>query len=243
MLFSYSVVSDSFWPHCTAAHQASLSFTISRSLFRLMPIELVIPSSHLVRCCPLLLLPSIFPTIRVFSSGGQSIGASTSAFAMNTHGWFPLRLTGLISLLFRVLSRVLSSTTNWKHLFFVAQPSLWSNSYDYWKTIALTIQTFVGKVMFLLFNTLSRFVMAFLPRSKHLLMSWLQGFPGGSAVNNLPAVQEFQETQVQSLGWEDPLEEDMATYSSILAWRIPWTEEPGWLQSIRSQRVRWTEVT
>ena len=93
--------------------------------------------------------------------------------------------------------------------------------HDYWKTIALTIQTFVGKVMFLLFNTLSRFVMAFLPRSKRLLMLWLQGFPGGSAVNNLPAVQEFQETQVQSLGWEDPLEEDMATYSSILPWRIP----------------------
>ena len=50
------------------------------------------------------------------------------------------------------------------------------------------------------------------------------GFPGGSAVNNLPEMQEFQEIQVQSLGWEDPLEENMATHSSILAWRIPWTE-------------------
>ena len=86
--------------------------------------------------------------------------------------------------------------------------------HDYWKTIALTIQTFVGKVM-------SRFVMAFLPRSKRLLMSWLQGFPDGSAVNNLPVMQEFQEIKIQSLGWEDPLEEDMATHSSILAWRIP----------------------
>ena len=61
------------------------------------------------------------------------------------------------------------------------------------------------------------------------------GFPCGSAVKNPPAVQELQ---VQSLGWEDPLEDGMATHSSILAWRIPWTEEPGKLQSIGSQRVR-----
>ena len=57
-------------------------------------------------------------------------------------------------------------------------------------------------------------------------------------VKNLPAIQEMQETQVRSLGREDPLEEGMATHSSILAWRIPWTEEPGGLQSIGSQRVR-----
>ena len=58
------------------------------------------------------------------------------------------------------------------------------------------------------------------------------------AVMNLPAMQETQETQVRSLGWEDPLEEEMATHSSILAWKIPWTEEPDGLQSIGSQRVR-----
>ena len=57
-------------------------------------------------------------------------------------------------------------------------------------------------------------------------------------VKNLPAIQELQETGVQSLGWEDPLEEGMATHSSILAWEIPWTEEPGGLQSIGLQRVR-----
>ena len=56
-------------------------------------------------------------------------------------------------------------------------------------------------------------------------------------VKNLPAMQELQETQVLSLGWEGPLEEGMATHSSILAWRIPWTEEPGGLQSTGSQRV------
>ena len=53
-----------------------------------------------------------------------------------------------------------------------------------------------------------------------------KGFPGGSVVKNLPAMQETQETRVPSLGWEDPLEEEMATHSSILAWSIPWTEEP-----------------
>ena len=63
------------------------------------------------------------------------------------------------------------------------------------------------------------------------------GFPGGSAVKNLPAMQEMQETWVGSLGREDPLEEGMATHSSILAWRIAWIEEPGGLQFIGSQRV------
>ena len=64
------------------------------------------------------------------------------------------------------------------------------------------------------------------------------GFQGGSAVKNLPAMQEMHEMQVQSLGWEDPLEEKMAAHSSILAWRIPWTEEPGGLLSIGSHRIR-----
>ena len=64
-----------------------------------------------------------------------------------------------------------------------------------------------------------------------------EGFPGGSVVKNLPAMQEPQEMGVQSLGWEDPLEEEMTTHSSILAWRIPWTEEPDGLQSMGLQRV------
>ena len=65
----------------------------------------------------------------------------------------------------------------------------------------------------------------------------LWGFLGGSVIKNLPAMQEPQEMQVQSLGRENPLEKDMATHSSTLAWRIPRTEEPGRLQSMRSQRV------
>ena len=87
----------------TAARQASLAITISGSLLKLMSIELLMPSNHLVLSCPLLLLPSIFPSIKVFSSdwlfasGGQSIGASASVLPMNIQDWFPLALTGLIS--------------------------------------------------------------------------------------------------------------------------------------------------
>ena len=65
------------------------------------------------------------------------------------------------------------------------------------------------------------------------------GFCSGSAIKNLPAIRDPQETQVQSLGQEDPLEEDIATHFSILAWRIPWTDEPGGLQSIGWQRVEY----
>ena len=68
-------------------------------------------------------------------------------------------------------------------------------------------------------------------------------FPSGSVVKNPPAMQETQEMQVWSLGWEDPLEEEMATHSSILAWRIPWTEEPDGLPSIGSQTVGHNWVT
>ena len=64
-----------------------------------------------------------------------------------------------------------------------------------------------------------------------------QGFPVGSAVKNLLAIQELQETQVRSLGWEDPLEKGMATHSSILAWKIPWTEEPMVYEIAKSQTL------
>ena len=101
---------------------ASLSFTISQSLLRLMSIESVMPSNHPILCCPLLLLPSVFASIRVFSknwlfaSGGQSIGTSASAsvLPMNIQGWYPLGLTGLISLLSKGLSRVFTSWATWE---------------------------------------------------------------------------------------------------------------------------------
>ena len=121
-----------------------------------------------------------FPMNQLFKSGGQSVGASTSAsvLPMSIQGWFPLRWTGLISLKSKGPSRVFSSTTIQRCQFFSAQPSLWSHSHiRTWqtgKTIALITRTSVGKVMSLLFNMLSRFVIPFLPRSQHLLISWLQ---------------------------------------------------------------------
>ena len=120
-----------------------------------------------------------FPMSQFFTSGGQSIGvsASTSVLPMNIQDWFPLRLTGWISLQSKGLSRVFSNTTVQKHQFFsisfLYSPTL-TSIHDHWKTIALTRQTFVGKVMSLLLNMLSRLVITFLPRSKHLLISWLQ---------------------------------------------------------------------
>ena len=160
----------------TVAHQASLFFTISQSLLKLMSIESMMLSNHLILCRPLL-LPSIFPSIRFFSneqlfaSGDQSTGASASAsvLPMNIQGWFPLGLTGLISLLSKGLSRVFFSTRVLQRSGFLrvqlSHPYMTTG-----KTIVLTIQTFVGKTMSRLFNMLCRFVIAFLPRSKHLFI-------------------------------------------------------------------------
>ena len=116
----------------TAACQASLSITNSWSLCKLMSIESVMPSNHLILCHPLLLLPSIFPSIRsfpvshFFASGGQSIGISTSASAlpMNIQDWFLLGWPGWIALQSKGLSRVFSNTTIQKHQLFGAQLSL-----------------------------------------------------------------------------------------------------------------------
>ena len=117
----------------TAACQASLSITNSRSILKVMSIESVMPSNHLILCCTLLLLLSIFPSIRsqLFTSGGQSIGvsASTSVLLMNTLAWSHLGWTGWISLQSKGRSRVFSNTIVQKHPFFSAQLSLWSNSH------------------------------------------------------------------------------------------------------------------
>ena len=129
-------------------------------------------SNHLILCCPLLLLPSVLPSIvsspksQLFTSGGQSIRASASASDLpkNTQDWSPLGWTGWISLQSKVLSRVFSNNHSskacilWCSAFFIVQLS-----HPYMttgKTIALTRWTFVGKVMSLLFNVLSRFVIA-----------------------------------------------------------------------------------
>ena len=120
-----------------AACQASLSITNSRSSPKLMSIESVMPSSHLILCRPLLLLPPIPPSIRAFPMsqlfpwGGQSIGVSALAsfLPQNTQDWSPLEWTGWISLQSKGLSRVFSNTTVQKHQFFGTQLSSWSNSH------------------------------------------------------------------------------------------------------------------
>ena len=120
----------------TAACQASLSITNSQSLWKLMSIESVMPSNHLILCCPLL-LPSILPSVgsfqmsQFFKSGGQIIGvsASTSVLPMYIQDWFPLGWSGWISLQSKGLSRVFSNTTVQKHQFFCAQLSSQSNSH------------------------------------------------------------------------------------------------------------------
>ena len=170
----------------TAALQTSLTFTISWSLLKLTSIELVMPSNHLILCHLLLLLPSIFPSIRIFSSElalhirwpkycSFSFNISLSneysgliSFRMNWLDLLAVQGT-LKSLLQHHSSKV---SIPWSLAFFMVQLS-----HPYMttgKTIALTIRTFVGKEMSLLFNTLSRFIIVFLPRSKSLLISWLQ---------------------------------------------------------------------
>ena len=123
-----------------------------------------------------------FPRSQFFTSGGQITGGSTSAsgLPMNIQDWFPLGLTGLISLQSMDLSRVFSNTTVQKHnplAINLLYGSTLTSIHTTAKTIALILWTFVGKVMSLLFNMPSRFVIAFLPRGKHLLISWLQSPP------------------------------------------------------------------
>ena len=132
-----------------AALQASLSITNSWNLLKLMSIQSVMPSNHLILCCPLLLPPSIFPSIRIFSNESAlcirwpSIGVSDSAsvLPMNIQDWFPLGWTGWISLQSKGLSRVFFNTTVQKHQFFSTQLSLYYNSlpfiHDYWKNNSL----------------------------------------------------------------------------------------------------------
>jgi len=179
---SRSVVSDSLWPHGSAALQASLSITSSRSSPKLMSIE----SSHLILCHLLLLLPSIFPSTGVFSN------ESALCITWSKYWRFSFNISpsdeclGLISfttdwldiLAIQGTLKSLLQHHSWKasilchSAYFTVQLS-----HPYMttgKTIALTRRTFVGKVMSLLLNMLSRLVITFLPRSKRLFISWLQ---------------------------------------------------------------------
>ena len=170
----------------TAARQASLSITNSSSLLKLMATESVMPSNHLILCCPLLSLPSIFPSIRVFSNESalhirwpKYWSFSFNINPSNVHtGLISFRMDWLDLLavqgtLKSLLQHHCSKASILQHsAFFIVQLS-----HPYMttgKTIALTRRTFIGKVMSLLFNTLSRLVITFLPRSKCLLISWRQ---------------------------------------------------------------------
>ena len=170
----------------TAARQASLSFTDSQSLLKLMSSESVMPTNHFILCHPLVLPTSFFPSIRVFSnesvlhircpkywSFSFNISPSNehSGLISFTMDW--LDLLAVQGTLKSLLQHHISKASILRcSAFFIVQLS-----HPYMTTgkiIALTRRTFVGKVMSLLFNMLSRLIITFLPRSKHLLISWLQ---------------------------------------------------------------------
>ena len=170
----------------TAARQASLSITNSWSLLKVMSIELVMPSSHLILCCPLLLLPPIPPSIRVFSNESAlpirgpeywsfsfSISPSNEYSGLISFRMDCLDLPAVQGTLKSLLQHHSSKASILRcSAFFIVQLS-----HPYMttgKTIALTRWTFVGKVKSVPFNQVSWLVLAFLPRSKHLLLSWMQ---------------------------------------------------------------------
>ena len=169
-----------------AACQASLSITNSQNLFRLLSLEMVMPSNHLSLCCPILLLPSIFPSIRVFSdesplhirwpkywSFSFNISPSNEYSELISYRMDCLDLLAVQGILKTLLQhRSLKASILPCSTFFIVQLSHPYRTTG--KTIALIRWSFVGKVMSLLFNMLSRLFITFLPRSKHLLISWLQ---------------------------------------------------------------------
>ena len=184
--FSGSVTSDSLWPRESQHARPPCPLPTSRVYSNSCPssrwchpaiLSSVVPFSSCPQSLPAL---GFFPTSQFFTWGGQSTGisASASVLPVNIQDWSPIGWTGWISLQSKGLSRVFSNTIVQKHHFFGTQLSSQSSfSHPYMttgKTTALTRRTFVGKVMSLLFNMLSRLVITFLPRSKRLLISWLQ---------------------------------------------------------------------
>ena len=179
-------MSNFFATSWTVARQPSLSITNSRSLLKLLSIESVVPSNHLILCHPLLLLPSVFSSIKVFSSESIlcircpkycnysfSISPSNEYSRLISFRMSWLDLLAVQGTLKSLLQHHSSKASIlWCLAFFTVQLS---HSYmTTGKTIALTRQTFVCKLTSLLFNMLSRLVITFFPRSKRLLISWLQ---------------------------------------------------------------------
>ena len=174
-------MSSSLWPN-ELQHARLLCPSLSpRACSNSYPFSQWYHPTILSSVVPCLLLPSVFPSIRVFSNDSAFRIRWTKYWSfrfsivlqMNIQGWFPLRFDLAVH---GTLRRLLQHQVQ-KHQFFSTQLSLVQLSHPYMttgRTIALTILTFVTKVMSLLFNMLSRFVRAFLPRSKHLLISWQQ---------------------------------------------------------------------
>ena len=181
--------------------------------------ESVMPSTHLILCCPLLLLPSIFPSVRVFSNElalpirwpkywSFSFSLSSEYSGLITFGMDWLDLCAVQGTLKRLLQHHSSKASILRHsAFFIVQLS-----HPYMttgKTIALTRQTFVSRITSLLFNMLSRLVMAFLPRSKRLLISWLQS----------PSAVIFEAKKIKSVTVST-----FYPYTSMKWWdRMPWS--------------------
>ena len=161
-------------------HQASLSFTVSRSLFKLMSIESVMPSNHLILCRPLLLLPSVFPSIRGFSNESalrirwpkywsfniSPFNEFSGLISFRIHWFNHLAVQGTLKSLLQHYNLKASIRCSAFFMVQLSHPYMTTG-----KTIALTIWTFVCKMVALLFNMLSRLLIVFLPRSKHLLIS------------------------------------------------------------------------
>ena len=142
------------------------------------------------------------------SSPGQSIGASASVLPINKQGWFPLGLTDLTFLLSKGLSRIFPAPQI-KSIYTLVLNLIYGPTLTFWIYGSL----------------LAKWCLYFLIHYQ----GWLWTSLEDQMVKNLPPIQE---TRIQFLGWEDPLEMEMATHTSILVWRISWREEPGGLQSI-----------
>ena len=194
-------MSNSLQPPWTAERQVSLSYTNSQNLLKLMSIKSVMPSNHLILCHPLLLLPSVFPRIKVFSNESVlhirwseccSFRFNISPSKVYIQDWISLGLTCLLSWQSKGLSSLLQHHSSKASFLWCSASFMVQLSPPYMTTrkiIALTRWAFFDKVMSLLFSMLSRFVITFLQRSKHLLISLLQS-PTTVIFGNPPPLQK-----------------------------------------------------
>ena len=197
---SHSVMSNSLWPRGLQHARLPCPSTIPGACSNSCPLRCWCHPTITSSVVPFSCLQSFpasrsFPKSQFFASGGQNIGVSASAsvLPMNIQGWFPLGWTGWISLQSKELSRVFPTTPQFKSISSSKLSFLYglilTSKHDYWKNHSFNRQTFVSKVMSLLFSKLSRLVIAFLPKSKGLSISWL----------HLPSAVIVQPPKIKSL--------------------------------------------